>query len=371
MNITDSAHINYLPRLPENRQMAIGCIGTGFIMADCHLVAYRQNNFNPVAIAARNRQHAEVVAARHQINKVYDSYHEMLQDPEITILDIAVPPDVQFEVIREAVNHNDHIKGILAQKPLGINLKQAKEIVKLCEEAGILLGVNQNMRYDQSIRACKSLLDQQVFGRPVFASIDMRAIPHWMPWQENLGWASLRTMSIHHLDAFRYLFGDPLRVYASVSEDPRTAKKFNHQDGIALYILEYANGFRASAWDDVWAGPCREGSAADIYIRWRVEGMDGMARGTIGWPFYPEPTPSTIDYTTIADPRWISPRWPETWFPDAFVGPMAQLMVAIEENKEPEISGKDNLNTMALVDACYLSYHEHRAVEIDEVLNRK
>lgn len=371
MNITDSAHINYLPRLPENRQMAIGCIGTGFIMADCHLVAYRKNNFNPVAIAARNRQHAEVVAARHQINKVYDSYHEMLQDPEITILDIAVPPDVQFEVIREAVNHNDHIKGILAQKPLGINLKQAKEIVKLCEEAGILLGVNQNMRYDQSIRACKSLLDQQVFGRPVFASIDMRAIPHWMPWQENLGWASLRTMSIHHLDAFRYLFGDPLRVYASVSEDPRTAKKFNHQDGIALYILEYANGFRASAWDDVWAGPCREGSAADIYIRWRVEGTDGMARGTIGWPFYPEPTPSTIDYTTIADPRWISPRWPETWFPDAFVGPMAQLMVAIEENKEPEISGKDNLNTMALVDACYLSYQEHRAVEIDEVLNRK
>ena len=44
----------------------------------------------------------------------------------------------------------------------------------------------------------------------------MRAIPHWMPWQQRQGWVTLRIMSIHHLDAFRYLFGDPLRVFASV-----------------------------------------------------------------------------------------------------------------------------------------------------------
>jgi predicted dehydrogenase len=55
--------LNYLPRLPENRQMAIGCIGSGFIMADCHLVAYRQSGFNPVAIASRNRRNSQQVAA--------------------------------------------------------------------------------------------------------------------------------------------------------------------------------------------------------------------------------------------------------------------------------------------------------------------
>ena len=47
---------------------------------------------------------------------------------------------------------------------------------------------------------------------------------------------------------------------------------------------------------------------------------------------------------------------------------MAQLICAIEENKEPEISGKDNLKTMALVDACYKSYKEHRAISIDEIM---
>ncbi|HEY6978276.1 MAG TPA: hypothetical protein VH396_18375, partial [Chitinophagaceae bacterium] len=132
---------------------------------------------------------------------------------------------------------------------------------------------------------------------------------------------------------------------------------------------EYENGFRASAWDDVWAGPVREGGDADIYIHWRVEGTEGVAKGTIGWPFYPTPTPSTFDFSTVKHAgKWFKPRWKEVWFPDAFAGPMAQLIVAIENNTEPEISGKDNLKTMALVDACYHSYREHRAVAIEEIL---
>ena len=57
--------------------------------------------------------------------------------------------------------------------------------------------------------------------------------------------------------------------------------------------------------------------------------------------------------------------------PSAFVGTMAQLLVALENREEPEISGQDNLKTMALVDACYLSAREHRAVAIKEVLNSK
>jgi predicted dehydrogenase len=282
-----------------------------------------------------------------------------------------VPPDVQIDVVREAVRHADHIRGILAQKPLGTNYAQACEIVALCRDAGITLAVNQNMRYDQSVRACRSLLARGVLGEPVLATIDMRAIPHWMPWQERLGWLTLRIMSIHHLDMFRFWFGDPLRVFASVRSDPRTGAQFEHEDGICLYILEYANGLRAAAWDDVWSGPAREGAAADIGIRWRVEGTQGLARGTIGWPDYPNRTPSTLDWSTCQDEgRWHRPRWEEVWFPDAFAGPMAELMRAVGEGREPETSGADNLHTMALVEACYRSARQHRALELREVLDR-
>tara|TARA_B100000700_G_scaffold211547_2_gene232523 strand:- start:1238 stop:2335 length:1098 start_codon:yes stop_codon:yes gene_type:complete len=364
MLISDNAH---LADLPKNPGRPIGCIGSGFIMADCHLVAYKNAGFNPVAIASRTPANAQAVAERHGL-RAFSTYQEMLSQADIEVVDVAVPPDLQLDVIREVVKHSGKIKGVLAQKPLGINYQQAVEIVTLCHDAGVVLSVNQNMRYDQSVRACRALIESGHLGRPLLATIDMRAIPHWMPWQERQGWVTLRIMSIHHLDTLRYWMGDPVRVFCSTQPDPRT--NFTHTDGICLYILEFADGARASSWDDVWTGPAREGAASDIGIHWRVEGTAGLAKGTIGWPEYPARTPSTLDYTTTAlGDQWIRPRWDEVWFPDAFVGTMAQLLVALDNKSIPEISAVDNLKTMALVDACYLSAEQHRAVEIAEIID--
>jgi predicted dehydrogenase len=227
-----------------------------------------------------------------------------------------------------------------------------------------VLAVNQNMRHDHSVHACRDVLRRGLIGDPVLGTIEMRAIPHWMPWSRGLRSLSTFVMSIHHLDCFRYWFGDPVRVLASTRPDPRT--KFPHQDGINLYILEFANGCRASSWDDVWTGPVREGSAGDIGIRWRVEGTGGLARGTIGWPRYPERTPSTIDWTSSTfGERWFQPRWDKVWFPDAFRGTMGELLMALATATEPAISGRDNLRTMELVEAVLTSATEHRVVELN------
>src|SRR5215475_4408471 len=116
--------LDYLPRLPRRKDFRIGCVGAGFIMRDCHLVA-----------------------ERHGIHRVHTTYADLLADREIEVLDIAVPPDVQPDIIREAVLHKDHLRGILAQKPLAMSFAEAKKCVDLCAEAGIALAVNQNMRY--------------------------------------------------------------------------------------------------------------------------------------------------------------------------------------------------------------------------------
>ena len=358
--------LNYLPTLPRRRDFRIGIIGSGFIVRDCHLVAYRQAGFKVVAIASRTPEHARSVAAMHAIPEVYDDYRDLLDDEEIEVVDIAVPPDQQLGIFRDLVMHSDHILGVLAQKPLAMDYHTACQIVELCRVAGIRLAVNQNMRYDQSVRALKDLLLRGYLGEPVLGTIEMRAIPHWMPWSERLRSLSTYVMSIHHLDTFRYWFGDPDRVLASTRPDPRTT--FPHTDGLNLYILEYNSGCRAAAWDDVWTGPAREGSESDIAIRWRVEGTEGLARGTIGWPSYPARTPSTLDFTTSRQPGyWFQPRWNEVWFPDAFVGTMAQLLRAIEDETEPEIGGSDNLNTIALVEAIFRSASDHRVMTLDEV----
>ncbi len=359
--------LDYLPRLPKKKDFRIGCLGAGFIMRDCHLVAYRNAGFNPVAIASRTTDTAREVANHHDLAKCYGTVEELLADESIEVFDVAVPPDVQPAILRQIAQRKGNVRGILAQKPLAMSVKEARECVDLCEQAGIKLAVNQNMRYDQSVRALADILKKGWLGEPVLGTIEMRAIPHWMPWSEKLHSLSTFVMSIHHLDTFRYWFGTPDRVLASTRPDPRT--KFPHADGLNLYILEYDNGCRATGWDDVWTGPAREGAESDIYIRWRVEGTDGIAKGTIGWPNYPARTPSTLDFTTKQHPGyWLQPRWPEVWFPDAFAGTMAQLLCAIEEDAEPEIGGRDNLETIALCEAVYAGAKEHRVVTVKEFL---
>ncbi len=350
--------------LPQRKDFRIGIIGSGFIVSDCHLAAYRKAGFNPVAIASRTVDHANLTAKRYGIPTVYSTVEELLDDPSIEVLDVAVPPDAQFNIIRAACARKK-VKAILAQKPLGTSYGEAAGTVKECEAAGILLGVNQNMRYDQSVRAGKALLGNGVIGEPVFATIEMRGIPHWMPWQKNLGWLTLRIMSIHHLDTLRYWFGDPARIFCSARSDPRT--KFEHTDGICAYILEFDNGMRCVSIDDTWTGPAKEGCPSDIYIRWRIEGLNGLAVGDIGWCKDPYTTPSTIRYATKGDQHFHCPAWAESWFPDAFIGTMAQLLIALETGGEPAIGGRDNLKTMALVEAAYRSLEQRRSVEISEI----
>jgi predicted dehydrogenase len=66
--------------------------------------------------------------------------------------------------------------------------------------------------------------------------------------------------------------------------------------------------------------------------------------------------------------RWVMPQWERQWFPDAFIGTMANLMCALEHGVEPDISAKDNVGTLACIEACYLSIQEERTVYLNEIL---
>lgn len=343
------------------RDYRIGAIGAGMIMAECHLEAYRLAGFPVAAIASRTRSRAQGVADRYGIPKVHGTPEVLIEDPEIEIVDIAYPPHLQPALIRHALKQ-PHVKGILAQKPLSLSLNEARALRDEARAAGKILSVNQNMRYDQSMRALKQLLDRGVLGSPVFAQIDMHAIPHWQGFLEGYDRLTLSNMSVHHLDVLRFLFGDPSEVNTVTRTDPRT--EFAHTDGIVATTLRFSSGLLALSLEDVWAGPRADGYADDQHINWRVEGTEGVAKGTIGWP---TGVPSTLSYAsrTGTNGQWVSPRWETMWFPHAFIGVMEQLQWAIHSGETPALSVADNLRTMALVEAAYRSIDEGRTVTLD------
>jgi predicted dehydrogenase len=344
--------------LPLRRNYAIGCVGAGGIMNSAHLPAYRKAGFNPVAISSRDPGKCGAVAACHGIAKIYDSWQQLIEDSEIEILDIALPPEVQIEVVREAVKRRN-IRGILCQKPLAMSLEGAREIAELGRTAGIPIAVNQNMRWDQSMRALKCALDRGWLGEPLLATIEMRYPLVWQSYMADYQKLEIYGMGIHHIDIFRYLFGEPLKITALCRSDPR--RNFVHLDGISQFAFQYGGGLIASCLDDIWAGPDAP-CETDRFVRWRVEGLDGMARGSIGWADL-VPGSSVLELTTKhGPPGWIRPQWETRWFPDAFIGTMGALLGAVESGVESEISAADNVKTIACVEACYTSIAEERTV---------
>jgi predicted dehydrogenase len=360
-----SATQEFVPDPPIRcRDFKIGCIGAGFIMADVHLAGYKDAGFPVVAIASRTEANAAKVAQRWGIPKVWPKPEQLIEDPSVEILDLAFPPDLQPALIRHALKQK-HIKAILAQKPLALDHATAKAVVEEAAAAGKVLSINQNMRFDQSMRVLKQILDRKLLGMPVIATIDMRAIPHWQPFLAAYDRLTLLNMSVHHLDVLRFLFGDPEDIYTATRPDPRT--QFKHTDGICASTIRFRNGVIATSLEDVWSGPREEGFEGDIYIKWRVEGTEGLAQGTIGWPDYPTGSPSTLKYSSKATGgKWINPTWKTMWFPHAFKGVMEQLQYALKTGTKPELDGADNVKTMALVEAAYRSAKEKRAVPLAE-----
>ena len=98
------------------------------------------------------------------------------------------------------------------------------------------VAVNSNMRYDQSMRALKYVLDKGLLGDAVIATIEMRAIPHWQTFLQEYDKLEIFGMGIHHVDIFRYLFGDPESITCVCRTAPRT--QFEHTDCITQYTYQ-------------------------------------------------------------------------------------------------------------------------------------
>jgi predicted dehydrogenase len=344
----------------------IGCIGGGMIMSEVHLDAYRQAGFKVGAIASRNVEKTKKIAERYGIPKVHATPKALIEDPSIEIVDLAYPPDQQPDLIRHALKQA-HVKAILVQKPLALTLDEAIKLRDEAKAAGKVMSVNQNMRYDQSMRVLKQIIDAGELGEIVFAQIDMHAIPHWQTFLAEYDRLTLANMSVHHLDVLRFLFGEPTEITSQSRKDPRTT--FEHTDGITMSTLKFPSGMMAVSLEDVWSGPRADDYDDDIFIAWRVEGTEGVAKGTIGWP---KGKPSTLTYNSrkTTGGKWVTPSWDTHWFPHAFIGVMEQLQYALRTGTEPVLNVTDNVRTMALIEAGYRSMAEKRTIPLSEISTR-
>lgn len=356
--------LDYRPRPGKKQDYGIGIIGAGAIVNAAHLPAYRKAGFNVVGITDADHSRASETARIFEVPAVYPSVEALLNDPAVEIVDIAVPPWHQHALVEQVTAAGKHL---LCQKPLSNDYAEAVAIVDMGEAAGVKLAVNQQMRWDQAIRASRTLLEGGRFGEPVSATIDIGILTDWRawPWLLDVEGLDLMYHSIHYFDSLRSLFGEPERVFSSGSRYPGQPAKGETR---TLTVFEYTDTFRALVSTN------HNNQSDDVYATMRIDGTAGYVTGTFGLLYdYPHGRPDTLTFSgREADPALsFDHSFEEMWLPDAFIGPMTDLMCAIEEDRDPETAGRDNLKTLQLVHAAYRSMAEHRAVEPEEIARDK
>lgn len=333
--------------VPKRHHRPIGVVGAGAIVQVGHLPAYQRAGLPVAGICDLHPERAEETRARFGLARTY-TLEELLDDPAIEVVDIAVVPEAQPEIVRRALMAGKHV---LAQKPLAVDSTTGAELTKLAREQDRTLVVNQQMRYGEGIAAARSIVEAGWIGAPTAFTIEVNINTDWSAWEWLLTSPRLDLMyhSIHYFDSIRSVLGTPQRVFCAAGRRPgqvaagetRTMTTFLYEDG--RRGLVHVN---------------HENLTGDFTARFRIDGSHGSLRGTIGLLYdYPHGRPDTLEVNGTALPTdgWLPYPVTTRWVPDAFVGPMRALLAEIADGTPAPTSGEDNLETLRVVEACYAS----------------
>lgn len=338
------------PPAPKSA-LRIGVIGAGGIVRDAHLPAYRKAGYHVSAICDVRRDSADAVARQFGIDAVETDPRALVERSDVDVIDLAIPDVGRMEVVEAAAAAGKHL---LIQKPLAHELAAARRIVELARKAGVVLAVNQNARWAPHFRAARSLIEGGHLGDVYLVRWEMRNFADSQPWARD-GWYGqekrfqILFWTIHHLDLVRFWMGqEPVRLYASL---PTRLQQSMKGDVVSSIVMDFAGGQHASVLDNNASLPGR-----DVHQSFGIEGTRGLVEGDVA-------RPDPLVVRLASEPYAVfRPPLEGQWYPEGFIGAMGDLLEAIEQGREPEVTGEDHIKTLQLVAASYDSAQSGRAV---------
>jgi predicted dehydrogenase len=322
-------------------------IGSGGIVNDAHLPAYRKAGFGVAGVFDVDRTRAEATATKWEIPRVFGSLAQAVEQRGV-VFDVAVPPEFEFDVVSQLPEGAT----ALLQKPMGADLADARRIRDACRQKKLTAAVNFQLRFAPMMLAAKEAVDQKLLGELVDVEFHLNLRTPWeiFPFLKKLRRCEILVHSVHYLDLCRHLLGEPQGVYARSIRHPSFPDLASVK---TTAILDYGDMRRcALSINHVYEfGPDHE--CADVSI----QGTKGAVRISLGLLLnYPTGKPETLEMCTGKGEPWQNIPVQGRWFPDGFVGTMSNLQrFTAGEDDRLVSSFEDAYRTMALVEACYAS----------------
>lgn len=195
--------------------VGIGIIGTGFARTT-QIPGFRDcMGAKVVAIASRHRERAEDVAREFSIEHVCSDWQELVEHRDVDLVSIVTPPATHMEITLAALENR---KAVLCEKPMAMNADQTARMVQAAKSAGVLALIDHELRFLNSRRTMKAMLQSGAIGQVrhcnyLFRS-DYRGVldRSWDWWSDaSMGGGTLGAIGSHVIDSFRWMLGTEVK----------------------------------------------------------------------------------------------------------------------------------------------------------------
>ena len=214
-----------------SKEYKIGLLGFGS-MGKTHLFSvtslpfyYSECGFGGryTAVCTSNMQSAKKASEEYSIPFATCNEDDIINNPEIDIIDICTPNIYHFESAKKAIKAGKHV---LCEKPLAVNAEQARELDRLAIDAygknGQVCGIVFNNRHLSAIKRAKQLIEEGRLGKVLSfdfkylhnSCLDPERSAGWKQNADICGAGTLFDLGAHVVDLCRYLCGDLQSIYA-------------------------------------------------------------------------------------------------------------------------------------------------------------
>ncbi|MGE8203136.1 Gfo/Idh/MocA family protein [Heyndrickxia sp. NPDC080065] len=198
------------------------------------------------AICDSNTDRLSKIKAELEEVELYDEYKDLLANPSIDLVYVAVPPKFHHQIVLDAANAGKHV---LCEKPLANSYHEAKEMLEAVEHAGVVHAINLPLAYSDAVNELKNRVTGKTIGEVKRIELKMH-FPTWpRAWQQNPWIAGreqggfIREITPHYLQLILDIFGDAKNIktyinYPSNLTDCETSiiARMELQNGVPLLI---------------------------------------------------------------------------------------------------------------------------------------
>jgi len=361
----------------------VGIIGVGAIAQLGHIPSYQKiDGVRIVALSDSNREKAEAVARKSNIETYFTDYKDLLELNEIEAVSICTPNFFHQEQVIASLRAG---KNVLCEKPLCLNAREAEEIFKETEKTNNKICMIAYMRRFMSIsQILKEFIDQRELGEIYYAKasyLRRRGIPtagSWFTSKEMSGGGSLIDIGVHILDLSLWLMGNPTPLsavgstYAKFRNEAVSAgwppantlkgDKFNYNfdvEDLTSSFVKFNNGATLFL-ETSWAGNSETEGTLSLF------GTKGGAKISFceGDPLYGRlkifkgRQGRLYDITPVLSLK-----------EDAFHKEVEHFIDCIKQRKNPITTPAEALNVARIIDAIYQSAEEGKEIKINSLPN--